>query len=141
MFVTYCIAMIPLINKTTNVYTCSTSKILNLIICSMLLAIPVHAKCGGGGKKCGGGGGGGKARVSNTGPSSATLKRRAEREVEQNTISSYLNKIDEDKNGSVSMKEFTSGSGGGDEAKFKDADKNRDRSLTKTEIAKMLGLK
>lgn len=70
-------------------------------------------------------------------------KERKERDEKNKKIKSFLDGVDANHDGSVSKDEFVAGESNKEKAleKFKDANKNGDSSLTKTEIADMLGLK
>ncbi len=65
---------------------------------------------------------------------------KAKRDKINGEIDDFLKDHDRNKDGSVTLEEF-SGSGGGDAAsKFAQYNKNRDRYLSKKEIQEMLGL-
>jgi len=70
-------------------------------------------------------------------------QKRKEREEWRNAINDFLREKDANKDGSVKKDEYLAGETDQEAAtaKFDKFDKNRDRSLTKTEIAEMLGLK
>lgn len=70
-------------------------------------------------------------------------KERKERDEKNKKVKSFLEGVDTNHDGSVSRDEFVAGESNKEKAleKFKDANKNGDSSLTKTEIADMLGLK
>jgi hypothetical protein len=70
-------------------------------------------------------------------------KERKERDEKNKKIKSFLDGCDANHDGSVSRDEFVAGESNKEKAleKFKDANKNGDSSLTKSEIADMLGLK
>lgn len=70
-------------------------------------------------------------------------KERKERAEKNKKIKNFLDGVDTNHDGSISRAEFIAGESNKEEAlkKFEEANKNRDSSLTKSEIADMLGLK
>jgi uncharacterized protein YxeA len=70
-------------------------------------------------------------------------KEREERERKSAAINDFLNEKDANNDGTVTMSEYLADETDKDAAlaKFQKSNKNGDRSLTKTEIADMLGLK
>lgn len=69
-------------------------------------------------------------------------KEKAERDRKRDAIDTYLAKKDKNSDGMVTRDEHLAGESDKEGAgrKFDKANKNRDRSLTKSEIAEMLGL-
>jgi hypothetical protein len=69
-------------------------------------------------------------------------KEKAERDRKREAINDYLEKKDKNHDGSVTRDEHLADESDKDAAgkKFDEANKNGDRSLTKSEIADMLGL-
>lgn len=69
-------------------------------------------------------------------------KEKAERERKREALSEYLEKKDKNNGGSVTRDEHLEGESDKNAAgkKFDEANKNGDRTLTKSEIADMLGL-
>ncbi|MFM2220310.1 MAG: hypothetical protein RLZZ553_58 [Verrucomicrobiota bacterium] len=67
---------------------------------------------------------------------------KAKRDKINGAIDDFLKDHDRNKDGSVTLEEFTTGSaeGKGAEDKFAQFNKNRDRYLSKKEIQEMLGL-
>lgn len=66
---------------------------------------------------------------------------KAKRDKIDNAIDDFLEDHDRNKDGSVTLEEFSSAAGGKDaEGKFAQYNKNRDRYLSKKEIQEMLGL-
>ena len=70
-------------------------------------------------------------------------KEHKEREEKNKKIKDFLERVDANHDGSVSKDEFVAGGSDKEKAlkEFDAANKNRDSSLTKSEIADMLGLK
>lgn len=88
----------------------------------------------------------GNNAAQNKAAKAAQVKREKERKArdEKNKkINDFLDGVDANHDGSVSRDEFTAGESNKEKAleKFKEANKNGDSSLTKSEIADMLGLK
>ena len=105
---------------------------------------PTRFSCGGGGcssnKRSGGGGGG-----FNYGLYLKQKKARADRRTEKllrlEILSEYMDPLDKNNDGSLTLDEFAAGEkSSGVKARFDAANKNGDRYLTKTEIAKMIDL-
>jgi len=69
--------------------------------------------------------------------------KREEREKTREAVSDFLTEKDKNKDGSVKRDEYIAGEADAASAgeKFDKFDKNGDRSLSKSEIAEMLGLK
>jgi hypothetical protein len=69
-------------------------------------------------------------------------KEKAERERKREAVSDYLDRKDKNEDGMVTRDEHLTGEVDQEAAgkKFDQANKNRDRSLTKSEIEKLLGL-
>jgi hypothetical protein len=107
-----------------------------LIIAS--LVVSVDARPGGGGRR---GGNGGQTKEEKEEKKKEEAEKK-ERERKRQAVQDYLRKKDTNKDGSLSRDEFLTDES--DKAstgkKFDQYNKNRDRSLSKSEIEELLGL-
>ena len=121
-------------------------RIALLSISALLVLYPtdLHAGCGGGGcgfKRSSGGGGGGYNHGAWLKQKKERADRRAERVLRLEILSEYMDPIDKNNDGSISLSEFIDAEGSSSAKERSDAaNKNGDRYLTKSEVAKMIGL-
>jgi hypothetical protein len=105
------------------------TAVIALILAALILPVEAKKKRGGAGKR-------------DKQEEQQEKKEKAERDRKRGAISDYLEKKDKNNDGSVTRDEHLAGESDQDAAgqKFDKANKNGDRSLTKSEIAGLLGL-